>query len=871
MKVFSRPPRLAQKILEYLAGSAASVEDLIGDLDEGFYRNLQRKSYFKAALLYWAQTLSLCFSYAIKKRKRDSSYSAYATSTASFAMLRNYIKVAVRNIYQYRYFSILNAFGLAIGMSVSLLLLAVVSYVRTYDDFHVNAKDIYTVVSHRHTGAEENNYATAPAILADKLTSEFTGAKAVVRIALDNSLEVKNTRENIPVRSYFVEPEFLSAFSFHLLEGNAASLNSPDKIILTEAASVRLFGDEKRVVGKTLEMTTGKTFEVAGVMRDIPRNSHMTFEMLVSYSSIPTDQRTATEQWTNYRNHYIYVWLDESTQPERLQDYLNTTAAKTFAQLPVKVTYSTEALLDIAMGPDRQQAIGPKWEMSGFLFFGVFAALILLPACFNYINMSIARTMQRSKEIGLRKTMGGTWREVVLQFITETVVITLLSSAGSLLIFLLIRGEFQPMLVAGSSSLDFSLTWQMLTMFVLFAIATGVLTGLFPALHFARLNPIQALKNKINTRGGSSLRLRTVLTVFQFALSFGFILFLTMFARQYRYSMNFDFGFEKKNIIDVPLQDVGQNQFTATFATLGAIQSISMSSGLLGVSESHTWINAANDSTEIAQLFIDHQYLDNLGLKLVAGSNFTQSPGQEERAMIINETFLKTHGIKTPHDALGRVYAVEGRDLEVIGVVKDFHYAPLTEPIRQFMFRQNPARYTYANLRVSTHDAYALFTQLEDAWKRLPTQKKFEGRYLNDEVQEAYQTYKVLIKIIGFLGILAITISLLGMLGMVVYTTETKTKEMSIRKVMGAQVASIMMLLSKDYLKMMACAIFIAIPITTIMLNKLLPAVQYYSIDLSWWDVAGSALVLIALGLLTIASQIYKVATANPATILRSE
>jgi putative ABC transport system permease protein len=863
-----QPPQLPRKLFEFLAGSA-NVDDLLGDLDEWFYHNVETKSPRKAKWLYWKQVLSLSFSYALRKRKRNSNYGAYSASSFSMDMLKNYVKIAFRNLYQYKYFSVLNAFGLAIGMSISLLIISMITYVSTYDNFHVNGENIYTIISTQKEGVEESEYATAPAVLADRLSTEFTGVKEVVRITRDFGAEVKTVKENLPIRNYFVEPAFLSVFSFDVIQGSASSLAKPNHVILTQSAAAKIFNEEQ-VVGKTIEMANGKTFEVVGLMKDHPANSHLTFEMLTSYSSLPESKRSLEDQWTDFQLQYIYVLLNDESTPDQLQSYLNKIADDVYAKLPVKVTYDYQHLDDVAMGKDLRQAIGTKWEASGFLLFAVFAALILLPACFNYTNISIARAMRRAKEIGLRKTMGGVKSQIFFQFITETVVITLISLVGSLLIFVMIRAEFQTMLVAGSS-LDLSLTWKMFGLFLAFALTTGFLAGLFPALHFSGLNPIQALKSKINTKG-SSLRIRTVLTVFQFALSFGFILSLVMFSKQYRYSLNFDFGFEKKNTVDVALQDVSQEQFKTAFSQLSPVQSISMSSGLLGVNESRTWIyTKETDSTEISQMFIDRNYIDNFKLKLIAGKNFPDEPWQRERYMIVNEEFLKEHRIKSAIDAIGQIYMVDGNDLEVIGIVKNFHYAPLTIPIKKFIFRMNPSEFVYANLQVASTDAFSMFSQMEAAWKQLPTQKKFEGKYFEDHLNEAYQTYTIVLKIVGFLGLLAITISLLGMLGMVVYTSETKTKEVSIRKVMGATVTSIAVLLSKDYLKMMGWAMLFAIPLTAFILSKLLPGIQYYSVTLSVYDIVTSAVILIVLGLLTITSQTYKTAMTNPATTLRSE
>jgi putative ABC transport system permease protein len=864
-----RPPRLAQKVFGWIAGSA-HVEDLLGDLDEWFYLNLETKSPTKAKVLYWKQVISLSFSYAMKKRKRDSKHGTYSSSSSiSFDMLQNYIKIAFRNLYQYKYFSVLNAFGLAIGMSISLLVIALYSFVRTYDKFHTNKENIYTIISYQRNGVEESGFATAPAALAEKIDREFAAANQVVRITKDNSTEVKTTKENIPMRTYFTEPNFFSVFTFELLQGRAASLKAPNQVILTESAAKKIF-NEPQVVGKTIELANGKVLEVTGLMKDHPNNSHLTFEMLVSYSTLPQDSRGVTDQWTDFHHQYIYVLLNKESSPHALQNYLNAVSDNTNKQLTTKTTYETQHLEDIVMGPDLGMAIGTKWEASGFLFFGVFAALILLPACFNYTNISIARAMRRAKEIGLRKTMGGGRNQIFLQFITETVVITLISLIGSLLIFVLVRSEFQSMLVSGSA-LDLSLTWRMVAMFIGFALVTGIGAGLFPALYFAGLNPIQALKTKINGKG-SSFRVRKGLSIFQFALSFGFILSLVMFSKQYRYTLNFDFGFEKENIVDIELQDVSQEQIRTAYSQLSSVQAISMSSGLAGVNEMRTYIySAETDSTEIAQMFIDHNYIPNFGLRLIAGKNFPDERSLQERHMIVNEEFLQAHKIQTATDALGQTFMVDGLELEIIGVVKNFHYAPLTEPIRKFIFRSNPSKFAYANLKVAATDAYTMFSQMENVWKQLPTEKKFIGNYFEDELSDAYQTYQVLIKVVGFLGFLAITISLLGMLGMVVYTAETKTKEVGIRKVMGATIQSIALLLSKDYLKMMGWAMFISIPVTAFLLYKLLPGIQYYSVQLSVWDVLLSAAILLVLGLVTITSQTYKTAMINPATTLRSE
>jgi putative ABC transport system permease protein len=861
------PPRLPRRLIELFAGSA-DIEDLLGDVDELFYENRKTKSLVYAQLRYWKDVLSLCCS-ALRKRKANATFGEYSLSTFSLDMIRNYIKISVRNLYRYKYFSLINAFGLAIGMSVSLLLISLRMFVGTYDDFHQNGDRIFTITSTRAEGIDETKFWTAPMGLADKMQNELAVVKEVVRIVKAEDNMIKNGSGNVSVPSYFVEPQFLSVFSFPLIAGKASVLSDPNQVILTESAADKLFNTTD-VIGKSVELANGTIAHVGGVLRNIANNSHMKFDMLISLNSLGANPGEQKDQWTNFERQYVYLLLDNKTSAKILQDYLDGISSAMYASNPVKVKFASQPLGNIAMGPDFRNPIGETWDIGGFIIFSVFALLILLPACFNYINISLARALRRAKEIGLRKTIGGHRNQIFAQFVTETLIITLLSLIMSLVIFVVIRDQFQSMLVAGAST-DLSITWPMGFTFVLFGLATGLIAGIIPALYFARLNPVEALKSKIAGQG-SSMRLRKSLTVLQFVLSFGFILSLLVFGRQYRYSLNFDFGFQKDNILTVELKDVSPGLIAQKFSQLASVKSMSMSSGLPGLGAQSVFISkTGTDSVEADQMFIDHNFIRNFKLQLIAGKDFPDENSAHEKFMMVNEEFLSIEGLKNPAEVLGRVYTINGNDLEVIGVVKDFHYAPLHDPIGKLCLRTNPDEYHYANLEVVSSDAQAMITEMENIWKTFPTATKFEARYFDQELNEAFSTYKVLLKMVGFLGLLAVTISLLGMLGMVVYTSETKTKEVSIRKVMGASVAGIAILLSKDYLRMMTIAIVISIPLTIILLEKLLPGLQYYHADIALSDVAISTIIFISLGVVTITSQTYRTARLNPAETLKSE
>lgn len=866
------PPKLAARLFDWYAGNT-NVEDLRGDLEENFYRNAKKKSLKKAKQLYWKQVLSLITSYALWKRKRKSNHTH---SSNQLAMLRNYFKIAFRNLIKQKYFAVINITGLAIGMSVSLLLIALISNISSYDNFHTHKDRIYRITSTITEGIETRDYAIAPAALADKLKEESTSLEKVVRINANFSAAVIYNNKEIPLQGYFTDPDFLTMFSFPLLEGTVhAALNKPNQVILTATAARKLFNQEN-ALGKSISIPQIGECEITGILKDLPRNTHVDFDVLVSYATLQSgvvQNLSKKDAWTNFTREYVYFLSKPGVDLDVVQQHLAQIEKETYSTNdPTKASFSIQALDAITMSTSLRAELGETWDLIGIITFVTLALLILLPACFNYSNISIARALKRSKEIGLRKTLGGLKHQIFVQFITETVVITLLSLIIACFIFIVVRNEFQSMMVA-ANKLDLSLTPKIVGAFLVFALLTGFCAGVVPALYFSKLNPIQALKSTGTTKRFSVSSLKKGLTVVQFALSFSFIIGLVVFSKQYIYTLNFNFGFHQANILDIPLQDVNPDKFTTHFASLSAVNTISYSSGLLGINVDETYArtNGQTDSAQVFQLFVNEHYLPNLGLTLLAGENFKHQGSAHERSIIVNEEFLIQHNMATPADALGKVYRVDSVDLEVIGVVKNFHFMSLREPIYSFFFRYNPTRFTYANLTIASTDINATLTSMEAVWNSISNGNKFEAKFFDKEIAESYDSYKVLLKMTGFLGLLAISISCLGLLGMVVYTTESKTKEVGIRKVMGASAASITYLLSKDYLKLMLIAIVIATPITWLFFDTLLSQLQYYRVTIGILDVLLSIVVLVSLGLGAIATQTLRTAAINPAETLKYE
>jgi putative ABC transport system permease protein len=872
------PPRLAQKLFDWFCNDAA-VEDLRGDMDELFYVNLKRMSVRKAKLRYWFHSLSLITSYAVKKRKKSTN--KFSSTEYSMDMLKSYLLIASRSLAKHKFFTIINVLGLAIGMSVSLLFIAMITFVSTYDEFHENKDRIYRVISKTNLG-DNQEFARTPQPLAEKLKSEYPGIEDVIRISNELSGEADYDGKQIPMEGFFVDSQFLNVFSFPLLKGNATTvLENPHSMVITEAGAERMFGDADPI-GKVIKMKEFGEFEITGVLKKLPKNSHMQFEILVPFQALEIlglsqGFVSSNKRWEDL-NIYSYLLLPNSfssDEPERIISFMNKIAKGVYKKdAEFRATFDLQPLPDIAPGPDLAYEIGPVWDIPSFIIFGVLTLLILLPACFNYTNISISRALKRSKEIGLRKVVGGQRNQIFIQFILETVIVTLTALGVSYLFFAISRNEFTSMIVA-SQFLDLTPTVTTIIYFIGFAILVGFVAGVVPALYFSKLNPVQALKSKSSSKASKGSFLRKSLIVGQFALSLGFIMAVGITAKQHIATLNYNFGFDQANILDVELQGVDPNIFRNEFSKLSTVQTVSMSSGIMGAfSGASTWIQKeeSKDSVEVMQMFVDHNYLANLKLKLIAGNTFPEQLDNREHFVIVNEEFLKTFKIGNPVEALDKSIMVSGAgELKIIGVAKDFHFADLRMPIQPFFFRYDTKLFNYANLKVASNDMHAAIANMEAAWKTIGGEKKFEARFFDDEIEEAYSVFHSMIKICGFLGFLAITISCLGLLGMVVYATETRIKEIGVRKVMGASSSTIAILLSKDYLKLMLIATVIATPLTYLFFDVLLFGEQYYRIAIGAFEIIASILLMFVLGVGTILSQTIKAARANPVDTLRYE
>lgn len=886
MKSTPKPPRLAESLLRWFSqgnafyGRQAHIDDLQGDIEELFHEDVKRFSVRKAKLNYWRRVVSLLFSYTITKRRRDAAYHHFSYNQFTRGMFKNYFKTAIRNLAKNKFFATINVFGLAVGMTLSLFFVAMIVFEFQFDNFHPNRKYTYRVITHVQDRDRNPSYASAPVGTAQLLKNNFSGVEKVVRIHNSLNHEVGYGDTKIPVSGYFTDPEFLSVFNFPLLQGNPlTALALPNTMVLTEDAAVKLFG-HKNPVGELAHIEPFGEVMITGVLQSLPKNTHMIFEALVSYATLTSYHGPSftdgEEHWNNFFNHYTYLQLSDKATPAAIETFLNGVAKTKYTTNDFKATFALQRLDKIVPAfIDLHNNIGSGWSYESMLLNGFLPLIILLAACSNYVSLAISQSLRRIREIGVRKVMGGQKKQIFMQFILESTIIMLLALTLSYVFFEIVRDDVLA-ITEETNIVDLNPSVGTYAGFIVFALLVGFLTGIVPALHFAKMSPVNALKgNELQSKRASRFSIRKIVITMQFMLSLGFIMVVVIMVQQYRFSVNYDLGFNQEGILNVELQQADPQLVKNEFEKLSFARNISMSSHTLGTG-ALPWLyvkRAENsDSVKVNTMSVDENFIANMGLTLVRGGNFTSNANENQRLIIVNEVLAKKLSPNDPYGAIDQVIILPGkREVKVGGIVKDFHYASLSSQIGNFLFEYEPKYFKYGNVHLeSTHISQA-FSEMEAAWKPIGKGDKFISAWLSDQIRDAYGFYFMLVKIWGFFGLLAITIACLGLLGTVVFTIKNRVKEVSIRKVMGASSESLVYLLSKDFIILMVIASLITVPTVKYLMEWVMLTAQYYNVPIGASEISLSLVVVFALGMITILSQTLKAANANPVDNLRVE
>lgn len=867
-----QPPKLAERLL-LLFCKGAFVEDLLGDLYEMYEYKRQSSGRLYTRSYYWWQTFRLLFSYAITKRKRDRSISNYYPSQLLNTMLSNYIKISFRNILKNKTFSILNIFGLGLGMSIGLLALAFLVDLKQFDLFHKDPHQLYRLITTIDQEGNRQSYASAPPALTYLADEQLTGVEASVHINDYYFPVIKTAGDPIRLSGYQTEPAFLEMFNFPLASGSKEALTQPGLVIITQKTAEKLFGDEP-AMGKSIETENWGKLQVGGVLAPFPKRTHFSFDLLAGIAPSHGLNESNDANWTGFRSNFYY--LKSKLKPSQLEAQFTSMARAGdafFTERNQKATYRIQAITNVNLSEKLDDNIGNIFEREGMLAFFGMALLILVPACLNYGNMAVANALKRSKEIGIRKILGSPNKQIIHQFLVETVIICLVAVLLSVFLFDLIRREIVGMLVGGDA-LSFELSPLLLLVFFLFAVLTGILTGLFPALYFTRITPIKAIRKTIDNQKVSISGLRKGLLVFQFILSLVFMIGIGVLVRQYHDSLNFDQGFEKANVIVMPVKGGTSELVSNVMSAAPGVTDMSFTSSLPGIPLGNSvYFYGPNglDSLRARVVYTDDHFIEHMNIDMVWGTG-ALIESQFER-VLVNETLLsRLNNIKGESTDSLVAELADGKKVQITGIIKDYNHEPLNQRIEPMVLRLGEENLTYALITVQSEDIIATMTDLEKRWDDIMPETPFQATFLNSEIEKAYTFFITGIKIFGFLALLAVTISCLGLLGMVIFTTENRKKEVAIRKTLGAGTVRLLYSLSGLFFRMWAIALLIAVPLSYIYYDRVMLRVyNKFSGGVGFSEVAVSSLLTLALGILAIMIQSTKVMRTNPAESLRAE
>ena len=766
-------------------------------------------------------------------------------------------------------------------MSVCLLVITIITNEYSSDQHNPLKDKIYRVNTHSTYLDRSSDFASSPLVMANELGESLSSIEDVVSMYKTFGGDADVVNKIVPVNGFMASASFFRVMNFSLLYGEEdKALKEPYSVVLTETTAIKLF-NTKDVVGKTINFGETGDYTVTGVLKDTENKSHITgFEILASTSTIPMLEqkgliRDLSTNWSNFYRSFVYIVVKDGVSADEILPYLNKLAVDKYAyDENLTVSFSLEPLTRISPSP---QILGNQlsFVMSelAIYFLSGLALMIMLSACFNYTNLSIARALTRAREIGVRKVSGAFRQQIFFQFITESVIVSFLSLIAAYGILQILIPSFYALdpHLQQFFSLDSNL--YSLTAFLVFSVFVGVVAGLFPAVYMSKLNPAKILKDITQIKIFAKLNLRKALVVVQFTLSLLFIISATILHSQFKYALNLDMGFAQENILNVELQGNSYFEVKTAFEGLAEVTDVAASEYTLGIgsiTQEYMRNPLSPDSILVVYSTISPNYLNVLQHELVAGNNFPEGASDStEQFVIINEYMVRSFGYGSPQDAVGEVVHVgEQSDLQIVGVVKDFNYSKLNSPIQEFAFRYHPSRSDIANMSIKSDNIQATMMSMEKIWAKIDPVHEFNYSFYNDQITEAYAGFFVMTKVIAFFAFLAISISSLGLLGMAVYSTESRIKEIGIRKVLGADPRSLVYLLSRGFMGLLLLSVLIAVPLAWIG-NGLWLNEQAFRAPISVFDMLFGSFLLLGLGLITISSQTLRAANTNPVNALK--
>jgi putative ABC transport system permease protein len=799
-------------------------------------------------------------------------------------MIRNYILIGFRNLVKHRFYSIINVAGLGLGIAASLLLVSWIIHELSYDRFHRDSDRIYRSSLEYSFGGQNAKTSVSPTKLLPTLQKNFAEVEEGVRLYNPSNWSpyIVRNKDNVFQESkfFYADSTFFKVFSFTLTEGNpSTALREPNSVILTRSTAKKYYGNED-VIGKTLEVNN-KVYNITGLLEDIPTNSIIDFDFLGSFSSLAQSK----EQIWWSANYETYVRLSPSTDiralTEKTEAIVRKELASELASPGDYVRYNFMRLSDIYLRSDMSEWAKVS-DIKYIYIFGAIACLVLLIACINYINLATARAADRAKEVGIRKVVGAMRNQLILQFIGESLIITLLSLCVGFLMVRLALPAFND--ITGKSfaaSIIFSPLFMGISVFIAFTIALAA--GAYPALAITSFKPVSVLKGSFKTsRRGTWLR--KGLVVFQFCISTILVIGTLVVVKQLDFLQQKKLGYDRENTLIIPFDgktDKVYNELRTEVMRSGVASHIGRAT------ESPTFIaggyslNVQDGSDRpgmiVTAMSVDGEFIPTLGMEFSTGRNFTEADivkaqndtTSSSYSFIVNESALRELSIDT-EKAVGLRASMNGRNGEIVGVLKDFHFAPLHKKIGPLVLFDQASDYHYIFIKLKNGDITESVASVKNIYNHLVPHRPFEYQFIDQRYTSLYDNEQRMAKINTVFALLAIVIACLGLLGLVSFSAAQKTKEIGIRKVLGATAPSIVLLITKDFTRLVIIALMIGFPIAYWIMDQWLSDFAYKT-EMGLSPILLSSLLCIVVAFGTASYQAVKAALINPADTLRNE
>ncbi len=807
-------------------------------------------------------------------------------------MVRNYLIVALRNIRRHKGYSLINIVGLAVGIASCLLILLFVRSELSYDRFHEKADQIFRVGFKFHVGTNQFDAALGPCPLAGALSRDFPEVEKAARIFARQSrggdvfvrYGDKRYKEN---RFLWADQALFDILSFRFIEGNSEEvLTKPGSVVLTSEAAEKYFGQEEPL-GKMLELEDGSLYMVKGVTEAWPETSHFHFDFLASFSSLPKSKDLDFYDTAVF----TYILIRKNASIEQLETKLPEFSGKYMAPVIEKIMavsykdfldsgnfigFMTQPLLGIHLHSDWQNELEPQGNFNTVIIFSAIALLILVVACINFINLTTARSSQRANEVGVRKVVGSTPRQLVRQFLSESIFLSFIAIMLAMILVELSLPVFDT-LVGKEFSAAYLQDWTFPLVMILGALGIGIAAGSYPALLLASFRPVDVLKGKAISRSKGP-KFRNVLVVFQFCASIFLLVGTTVIYNQLHYIRDKDLGFQKEHVIVIQrAEKLGKQQraFKEELKRNPDVLSVTFTDSLpqmlLEAKVFQKEGEGSGENNTFITITADLDFLETYNLRVIEGRYFERERSSDSSAIVLNEAAVKALDLQNPLERRLILVGLKRKPMDIIGIINDFHMEPLhveIGPTAVILSGEKPG--VLLSVRVRPGNLPKILGYAQEQWKRFTNNQPFEYVFFDDLFNSIYKSEIQAEKVITAFACLAVFIACLGLLGLASYTSGQRTKEIGIRKVLGATISGIVLLLNKDFIKWVLIANFIAWPLAYYAVNSWLQNFAY-RVRLNLWMFMGASVATLVIALLTVSYQSIMAALGNPVDSLRYE